>query len=171
MLVLSPSQLPRLPRGYLDRLFYLEALEAARGRSELLTPRGTDPKLPEPIRRSVSSFAREFRTRHGLIDRPLAERLVRFVRSGITRRRKPGSKPNQETLQAAALIRQDLRWEEVYPRVITEFPNLPKDGQDVHAANLRRNVRRHLRKIGVRSPVRPGRPARNQRGTRGVSLK
>ena len=165
MLVLSPSQLPRLPRGYLDRLFYLEALEAARERSEALAPRGSDPKVPEPLRRSASRLASEFRKENGVIDRPTAERISRLLKSGITRRRKVGPKPNSATVKAAKLLRQGVPWKLIYHEVIPGYSEMSKHAIKAvratageEADKLRRNARLHLKKTGIRSPVRPGRP-------------
>ena len=61
------------------------------------------PPLPAPLRREVVEFAKRIRREHGALDRDVADRVVRLLRSSVVKRKKPGRKPTPEVVKAAEL--------------------------------------------------------------------
>ena len=102
--------------------------------------------IPAPLRRAVTRLARDLRKEHGLQDRPTAERLARLFQAGITPRRKPGRKPTEAVLRAAALREKGIRWPQVYERVIPGYWSLPYEVRFCHAHKLRDAVGKYQRR-------------------------
>jgi hypothetical protein len=112
-------------------------------------------------------------------DRAEAERMSKAYRATLIPRKKPGTKPQPETVQAAELYRTGVAeagagnqpvtqqflckpWEGIKREVIPGFDMLNKYERKCRGDELRRNVKAYLKRRGVklRWPIRTQRKRR-----------
>jgi hypothetical protein len=111
------------------------------------------PPLPEEIRQTLSATAKEFRARHGKVDRDTADRVARVFRALIVQHNKGGRKITAAVALAIALDQQGKKWAWIYSQVIPGFGSLPFCMRRYLSDKLRHAVRFHLRKAKTRSVV------------------
>jgi hypothetical protein len=134
-------------------------------------PRKRSKEAPHPWHRSVTRSAKAARKRWGPLDRETAERMARTYRAVIMPRSTPGCKPDQETLRAAKAYQTGMEryfaspdpprmreyqrtlWQAIYREVIPNYANLDKLERHYRTNKLRCNVRKWLRRRGVKFPL------------------
>ena len=102
--------------------------------------------LPAPLRRDVVEFAKRIRREHGALDRDVADRVVRLLRSSVVKRKKPGRKTTPQVLEAVALRIQGKSWPRVYGKVIDDFWKVDMMERFYRSHRLRDAVRAHLKR-------------------------
>ncbi len=129
------------------------------------------PRVAEPWLRAATRSGRAARKRWGPLDRAAAERMARTYRAALLPRRTPGSKPIQETVDAARMYQEGMEtyfadssrprlrpyqrdlWQRIYRAVFPDYAHLDYLDRQYRAGKLRRNVARLLRRRGIRFPL------------------
>jgi len=111
------------------------------------------PPLPGEIRRTLSATAKEFRTKHGKVDRDTADRAARVFRTLIVQHQKGGRKITAAVALAITLHQQGKKWSWIYSQVIPGFGSLPFCMRRYLSDKLRHAVRFHLSKARTKSGV------------------
>jgi hypothetical protein len=115
---------------------------------------GPGAKLPDRtgltggLRREVTAFAKRIRVEHGPLERDVADRLGRLLRSSVAKRRKPGRKTSPEVLEAVELRGRGLSWSRIYGEVFPGYWSLDLAHRHYLSHKLRDAVRSHLRRRG-----------------------
>lgn len=114
--------------------------------------KGKSPgSLPATLRRQVTELAKRIRKKHGPLDRDMADRAARLLKSSIVKRKKPGRKTTPEVLKAVELRREKKPWPTVFEAVIPGYWKMDYPERFWRTHRLRDAVRAHRRRNGQKA--------------------
>ncbi len=123
-------------------------------------PRGSTSRVPDrtklaaPLRREVTEFAKRLRCEHGPLDRELADRLGRLLKSSVAKRKQPGRKTTREVLTAVELRSRGVSWSKIYGEVFPGYWRMDLADRHYRSHKLRDAVRSHLRRRGRKAAAK-----------------